>query len=135
VRVGFLFKLKGNIMKKILFAVGIALSCCANISIAQENTGGSSALSSTSGGITNTYIVVGIVALGVFAGVVANGRGSASSGSSGLVIAPEPIQCGAGEVLVDGQCVPGGTTTTVTTTNTVTGSMTTPVNVTATTTL
>jgi len=84
-------------MKKILFAAGIALSCCANISIAQENTGGSSAVNSTLGGITNTYIVVGTVALSVFASVVANGRGSASSGGSGLVIDPVPIQCGAGE--------------------------------------
>ena len=126
-------------MKKILMVAAIAL-CFAGNSFAEEKTGGKSATASTVGGVGTTTIVAGVAGLGVLAAITSNNRGTAK-------VAPviPPIECGAGEELVDGECVPVDTTTTVTTTvtgtnavtatNTVTSTMTTPVTVTATTTL
>jgi carbohydrate-binding DOMON domain-containing protein len=130
-------KLKGYIMKKILMVAAIAL-CFAGNSFAEEKTGGQSATASTVGGVGTTTIVAGVAALGVVAAISSNNRGTAK-------VAPidPPIQCGAGEELVNGECVTitstvtstNTVTSTVTATNTVTSTMTTPVTVTATTTL
>jgi hypothetical protein len=85
-------------------------------------------------------IVAGAVAVGVLGAMVANNRGNAKiepGPGPGPGPGPDP-ECGAGEELVDGECVPSAPTTTVTTTvtatNTVTSTMTTPVTVTASTT-
>ncbi|MFT7008463.1 MAG: hypothetical protein ACJAXJ_003003, partial [Colwellia sp.] len=74
-------------------------------------------------------------AVGVLGAMVANNRGDSKPVD---IIVPPPVDCGAGEELVDGECVPVDPTTTVTTTvtatNTVTSTITNPVTVTATTT-
>jgi hypothetical protein len=121
---------KESIMKKILMAATAAL-CFAGSSFAQENAGGDSASSSAFGDMNKETIVAGVVAVGVLGAMVANNRGDSKPV---VIINPPPIQCGAGEELVDGECVPSSPTTTVTSTVTVTSSMTTPVTVTASTT-
>jgi hypothetical protein len=121
-------------MKKILMAATAAL-CFAGSSFAQENPGGDLASDSASGGMKMAdKIGLGFTLLTVTAANVLNARGD-----SRLTIGPDPDPdpdpaCGAGEELVDGECVPITTTTTVTTTvtNTVTSTLTTPVTVTAT---
>ena len=129
-------------MKKILIAATAAL-CFAGGSFAQENAGGSAASNSASGEMKKEKIVGGVVGFGILAAMVANNRGSVTATpgcEAGEVLVdgvcvPETIICEAGEELVDGECVPVTNTNTVTTTvpNTVTGTMTT--SVTATTTL
>jgi len=120
-------------MKKILLAATAAL-CFAGASFAQENAGGDSASSSAFGDINKEDIVAAGVGLGVLGAMAANNRGSSTPGPG-----PDPDPtCGAGEELVDGECVPVTPTTTLTTTvtatNTVTNTVTTPVTVTASTT-
>jgi hypothetical protein len=126
-------------MKKILMVATAAL-CFAGSSFAQENAGGDSASSSAFGDMNKEKIVAGAVAVGVLGAMVANNRGNAKiepGPGPGPGPGPDP-ECGAGEELVDGECVPSAPTTTVTTTvtatNTVTSTMTTPVTVTASTT-
>lgn len=136
-------------MKKFLIAATAAL-CIAGSSFAQENAGGSTASNSASGEMKKEKIIGGAVGFGILAAMVANNRGSVSPTpdnggcEAGEVLVdgvcvPETVICEAGEELVDGECVPVNTTNTVTTTvtatNTVTSTMTTPVTVTATTTL
>lgn len=120
-------------MKKIILAATAAL-CFAGGSFAQENAGGDSASSSAFGDMNKKDIVAGVVAVGVLGAMVANNRGNAKAAP---IIDIDPI-CGAGEELIDGECVPVTPTTTVTTTvtasNTVTSTITNPVTVTATTT-
>lgn len=124
-------------MKKILLAATAAL-CFASGSFAQENAGGNAASNAASGDMKKEAIVGGVVGVGILAAMVANNRGTVKAAPI-VIIDPPPVDpvCGAGEELVDGECVPVTTTTTVTTTvtNTVTSTMTTPVTVTATTTL
>jgi hypothetical protein len=122
---------KESIMKKILLAATAAL-CFAGGSFAQENAGGDSASSSAFGDMNKETIVAGVVAIGVLGAMVANNRGNAKAAP--VIIINPPIECGAGEELVDGECVPSAPTTTVTTTVSVTSSMTIPVTVTASTT-
>ncbi|MDU0356100.1 hypothetical protein RS130_21370 [Paraglaciecola aquimarina] len=127
-------------MKKVLLATLVAF-CFAGQSFAQqEQTGGNQATNSATGNIANTTIVASAVGVGLVAAVVANNRGNVKAETV------EPIECGAGEELVNGVCVPVSTSTTATSTvtatntvtstvtNTVTSTMTTPVTVTATTT-
>jgi hypothetical protein len=121
---------KESIMKKILMAATAAL-CFAGSSFAQENAGGDSASSSAFGDMNKETIVAGVVAVGVLGAMVANNRGDSKPV---VIITPPPIQCGAGEELVDGECVPSSPTTTVTTSNTVTSTIANSVTVTATTT-
>jgi hypothetical protein len=125
---------KESIMKKILMAATAAL-CFAGSSFAQENAGGDSASSSAFGDMNKETIVAGVVAVGVLGAMVANNRGDSKPV---VIIDPPPVNCGAGEELVDGECVPvtptTSVTTTVTATNTVTSTITNPVTVTATTT-
>jgi hypothetical protein len=125
---------KESIMKKIILAATAAL-CFAGSSFAQENAGGDSAFISAFGDMNKETIVAGAVAVGVLGAMVANNRGDSKPV---VIINPPPIQCGAGEELVDGECVPVAPTTTLTTTitatNTVTSTITTPVTVTASTT-
>jgi hypothetical protein len=118
-------------MKKILIAAAVAL-CFAGNSFAQENTGGDTAFNSASGDVEKSKVAAGVVGLAIAGAIIANNRGSAKK-----VIIDPPVECGPGEELVDGECVPISTTTTVTTTvtGTVTNTMTTPVTVSATTTL
>jgi hypothetical protein len=125
-------------MKKILLAATAAL-CFAGASFAQENAGGDSATSSAFGDINQKDIVAAGVGIGVIGAMVANNRGNAKAAD--IIIDPPinpPVECGAGEELVDGECVPVTPTTTLTTTvtatNTVTNTVTTPVTVTASTT-
>jgi hypothetical protein len=122
-------------MKKILMAATAAL-CFAGGSFAQENAGGANSSSSSSGNVNGPQIVFGAVGLGVLGGMVSNNRGNSKVDDIIPPVEP-PVECGAGEELIDGDCVPITTTTTLTTTvtNTVTNTITTPVTVTATTTL
>jgi hypothetical protein len=117
-------------MKKILVAASVAL-CFASSPFAQEVEGGSSANESTIGGVATPTIVASAVGLGILGAVVANNRGNSVAE---IVIENPPIECGAGEELVDGECSPIDPdttgTNTVTATNTVTG--TNPVTVTVT---
>jgi hypothetical protein len=100
-------------MKKIFFAAGLALSCAANISIAQENAGGSDASGSAFGAITNTTIVAGAVGIAIAAAVISNNRGTAAippGPGPGPGPDPEPA-CSGEDPLVDGVCI--GTSSTV----------------------
>jgi len=118
-------------MKRILMAAAVAL-CFAGNSFAQadEKTGEGMASESAFNNISteDTAVAVGGVLI-VALGVMANSNGYAAVAPPGPD--KDPI-CGAGEELVDGECVPVDTTTTVTTTNTVTNTvtLTTPVTVT-----
>ena len=122
-------------MKKILIAAAVAL-CFAGNSFAQENTGGDTAFNSASGDVEKSKVAAGVVGLAIAGAIIANNRGSAKKAPDEPPVEP-PVECGPGEELVDGECVPISTTTTVTTTvtGTVTNTMTTPVTVSATTTL
>ena len=129
-------------MKKIL-TVAMAVLCFASNAFSEENTGGTAATTTAIGTITEPVVVAAAIGLGVVGAVVANNRGSTPViivDPPGPGPDPDP-ECGAGEELVDGVCVPVTTTTTVTTTvtNTVTNAVTNtiapPVTVTATTTL
>lgn len=131
-------------MKKIL-TVAMAVLCFAGNAFSKENTGGTAATTTAIGTITEPVVVAAAIGLGVVGAVVANNRGSApviivEPPGPGPGPGPGP-ECGAGEELIDGVCVPVTTTTTVTTTvtNTVTNAVTNtiapPVTVTATTTL
>ncbi|MFQ3235848.1 MAG: hypothetical protein ACI9C4_001411 [Paraglaciecola sp.] len=117
-------------MKKILTAVAVAL-CFAGNSFAQENAGGDSASDSAFGDMDKSKVAAGTVGVVIAGAIVANNRGTAK-----IVPVEPPIECGPGEELVDGECVPVSTTTTVTSTTTgtttVTATMTTPAVVTAT---
>jgi len=132
-------------MKKILIAATAAL-CIAGSSFAQENAGGSTASNSASGEMKKEKIVGGVVGFGILAAMVANNRGSVSPTpdnggcEAGEVLVdgvcvPDTVDpvCEAGEELVNGECVPVTTTTSVTTTvPTVTNTTTIPVPVTTT---
>ena len=133
-------------MKKIL-TVAMAVLCFAGNAFSKENTGGTAATTTAIGTITEPVVVAAAIGLGVVGAVVANNRGSTPviivdppGPGPGPGPGPDP-ECGAGEELIDGVCVPVTTTTTVTTTvtNTVTNAVTNtiapPVTVTATTTL
>ena len=130
---GFNFINEGCLNMKILsIAAGIALALSANVATAQDNAGGAGAADSTIGGMDKDKVVAGTAGLLVLGAVIANNRGSVAQAPV-VIIDPE---CGPGEELVGGECVPVDTTPTVTTTvtSTVTATMTTPVTVTATTT-
>jgi hypothetical protein len=75
-------------------------------------------------------IIAGVVGVGILGAMIANNRGNATIDDD-----DDPV-CGAGEELVDGECVPITTTPTTTVTSSVTSSvtntMTTPVTVTST---
>lgn len=128
-------------MKKIFMAATAAL-CFAGGSIAQENPGGDKASKFASGDIDKPEIVAAAIGLGIIGGMAANTRGGTKDRP--VVDDPddpvEPVDpvCGAGEELVDGECVPvtitttATSTTTVTSTNSVTSTITTPVTVTVT---
>jgi hypothetical protein len=125
---------KGSVMKKILIVAAAAL-CFAGNSFAQENPGGDDASGSALGPVTKPVIVGTTVGLGVLAAMVSNNRGG-SKIEPGPGPGPDPDpECGAGEELVDGECVPvtptSTLTTTVTATSSVTSSVTTPVTVSA----
>jgi len=131
-------------MKKIIIVATAALCLAGNVS-AKENPGGDDASDSAFGYLNGKKVVAAAVGLGIVGAVVANNRGSApviivEPPGPGPGPGPGP-ECGAGEELIDGVCVPVTTTTTVTTTvtNTVTNAVTNtiapPVTVTATTTL
>jgi hypothetical protein len=111
-------------MKKIIIAAAAAL-CFAGGSFAQENAGGDSASSSAFGDMNKEKIVAGVVAVGVLGAMVANNRGNAKAAP---IIDIDPI-CGAGEELVDGECVPIVTPPPVTTSVTTSNTITTPVTV------
>jgi hypothetical protein len=121
-------------MKKILIVAAAAL-CFAGNSFAQENPGGADASGFTLGKVTTPVIVGTAVGLGVLAAVVSNNRGNSKiepGPGPGPGPGPDPDpECGAGEELVDGECVPvtptSTLTTTVTATNAVTSSVTTSV--------
>jgi len=125
-------------MKKILMAATAAL-CFAGGSFALENAGGDSAFTTALGSVNKPIILAGAAGLGVLGAVVANNRGTAKLVPVVTPVEP-PVECGAGEELVDGECVPSSPTTTVTSTvtatntvtSTVTSTITTPITVTVT---
>ncbi len=110
-------------MKKIFIGSFLTLALFATNASAQQLASGSAATTSTIGGVATSTVALTAVGLGL--------AGAIASNSSGTPLAAEsPISCGAGEVLVDGQCTPS-----VTVTNTVTSTMAPTVTVTVTTTL
>jgi hypothetical protein len=133
-------------MKKIIIVATAALCLAGNV-FAEENPGGDDASDSAFGYLNGKKVVAAAVGVGVLGAMVANNRGNAKTiivEPPGPGPGPDPDpdpECGAGEELIDGVCVPVTTTTTVTTTvtNTVTNAVTNtiapPVTVTATTTL
>jgi hypothetical protein len=112
-------------MKKLLLGTLISSTLICLTAQAQQQAGGVAATTTTVGGISTTVIAATAVGLGL--------AGAIASNSSGTPQVAEPVDpdCGAGEVLVDGQCAPS---TTVTTTVVTSPTVTTPVTVTVTTT-
>ena len=112
-------------------AATVAL-CFTSSAFAQENAGGSSAISSAFGDLDKPKIVVGAVGVGILAAIVANNRGSSTpvptpgpdpdpDPDPGPDPDPDPT-CAGEDPLVDGICT--GTTTTVTVTASGTGTAT-----------
>ena len=126
-RIIYLCIFKEPFMKKIMLAATLAL-CFAGSSIA-ETAGGDTASGFASGKLDKEMIAGGAAVALVILGMNSNNRGTLAP----IVVIRPPIECGAGEELVDGVCVPITTTTTVTTTvtttNTVNSTITTPVTV------
>ncbi len=117
-------------MKKIFIGSFLTLALFATNASAQQLASGSAATTSTIGGVATSTVALTAVGLGL--------AGAIASNSSGTPLAAEPISCGAGEVEIDGQCVPSTTVTTTITppvTTTVTTTVAPPVTVTVTTTL
>lgn len=106
-------------MKKVFVSTAAAvLALTMGSAVAQDQAGGSS--SGAFGEVKATTIAAGVVGVAVAAAVISNSRGTT------IDIIDPPLECGPGEIEVDGECVPdpGTGTVTVTATGTATSTVT-----------